>query len=522
VTSFFRQAVRDYQYVFWLALLTIAFSIGWFFLDGNVTLNLADEGALWYGSEAIRLGQIPIRDFQSYDPGRFLWVAAWSYFLGHGVVSLRLSCVIFQCFGVLAGLLTVRRLSRHWLFLSYVALLLCIWMHPRYKVFEQSIALMAVYAGTLLLERPTVRRHWWVGVFGGLSAFFGRNHGAYHVFAFGILIAFAAWGKGWRPWVRCTFAWVAGLLTGYLPQWLMYAFVPGYFRASIQDIAAIFKNGTNLSCPVPWPWLVPKEYPFWLYLSGIAEGCLYLALPLFLVLAAIRVLQLRKQEASPRPVIMAALCVSLPYTHYVFSRPDIVHLSHGMPTIALAAIAAGLSFWGVWRRLGYVFLGILLSASVAANLFGMGVTLELLVPDGSLVEAEIKGERMLITKRQFQVLASASHLANDLAKPDEQVFFMPLMPTLYPFTGRLSPTKRIYFLFPSPEEDQELLAEIEHAGVQWVMLQDYPLDGRDDLRFRNTNPKVCDYFRKNYGVVPMETLPRDMVVLRRSSKATNP
>jgi hypothetical protein len=244
---------------------------------------------------------------------------------------------------------------------------------------------------------------------------------------------------------------------------------------------------------------------------------LYVALPIVLVAGAVRALHLRLSEGSLPPVLTAAFCVSVPYTHYVFSRPDIVHLSHGMPTMALGAIAVGLSFHGLWRRIGYAVLASLLVLSIVGSLYWMGITLELLAAPGSFVPADIKGERMLVTKRQFQVLASAHHLANDLAKPDEPVLFMPLMPGLYPFTGRLSPAKRLYFVLPSAEEDQGLLAEIQRAGVQWVMLQDYALDGRDDLRFRNANPKVSEYFRGNFDVVAMPTLPRDMIILHRSS-----
>lgn len=514
--------MRDYQHVFWLAALAIALSVGWFLLDGDVRLNLADEGLLWYGTQAVRLGLVPVRDFQSYDPGRYFWTAAWSFCLGQGVLSLRLSCVFFQCLGVIAGLLAARRLSKNWLFLICIAVLLCAWMHPRYKVFEQSIALMAVYAGVLLLERPSARRHWWVGVFGGVAAFIGCNHGAYHVLAFGLLIAWAARADGWRTWLRRTLVWGAGLLAGYTPQWLLFIFAPGYFREFVRYLKAIVSNGTNLVMPIPWPWLVPKVYPLWLYIAGIVEGCFYLAIPIFFALVALRALQSRQKKVSLHPVLIAAACVSLPYTHYVFSRPDIVHLSHGMPTVALGTIAVGFSFGGRWRRLGHVLPALLLVASVTANLYWIGITFKLLAPPKSLIAVEVKGERMLLTEYQYRVLASAHHLAHDLAKPDEPILFLPLMPGLYPFTGRLSPVKRIYFVFPSPEEDRALLAEIEAARVEWVMLQDYALDDRDDLRFRNTNPMVFEYFRKNFGAVPIATLPSDQVVLHRRRMNSNP
>jgi hypothetical protein len=515
LSSLFPRTIRDNQHVFWLAILGCTLSIGWFFLDGNVGINLADEGHLWYGTQAVRLGQIPIRDFLSYDPGRYLWTAAWSFWVGDGLVSLRFACVLFQCLGVLAGLLAARRLSRNWLFLTGIALLLCVWMHPRYKVFEQSIALMAIYAGVLLLERPSLRRHWWVGVFGGVAAFMGCNHGAYHVLAFGLLIAWSALGGGWNIWLQRCLAWGAGLLVGYLPQWLMFVFVSGYFPKYVANIKVLLSNGTNVAKSVPWPWVTHVTHSSWGPLSAIMEGCYYLLFPAFFALIAIRAWQLGRARMLAHPVLVASIFVTLPYMHYVFSRPDIVHLSHGAPAVAIGFIALGFSFDGKGWKLGYLSASVLIGTSFLANLFQFGVTSQVIGPPNSLFPVVVKGQQMLVRLYFAKALASADHLAHDLAKPDEPIFFMPL-PGLYPFTGRLSPTKRNYFTYPSPEEDRNLLAEIEAAGVEWVMIQDYAIDGRDDLRFRNANPLVFDYFVQNFTPVPIATLPGDMVVLRRS------
>jgi hypothetical protein len=516
LSGLFLRTFRANQHVVWLALLATALSVGWFFLDGNVGLNLADEGQLWLGTQAVRLGQVPIRDFQAYDPGRYLWTAAWSYCLGEGIYSVRLACVLFQCLGVLAGLLAARRLSRNWLFLICIALLLCAWMHPRYKVFEQSIALMSVYAGVLLLERPSVRRHWWLGIFGGLAAFVGRNHGAYHVFAFGLLILWAARGTGWRMWLRRSLAWGAGLLVGYVPQWLMFIFVPRYFHEFVQQTQDMLSAGTNLPRPVPWPWLISADYPFWVRLSGMVEGCWYILLPAFLVLVAIRAWQLGRARMSSYPVLAAAAVVIVPYGHYVFSRPDIVHLTHGAPILGLGLIALAFSFEGARASLRYLIALVLMGASFLANLFQFGLTAEMSAEPKTLFAVEIKGHRMLVRPLYAQVLVSAHHLAHYLARADEPILFLPLMPGLYPFTDRLSPVWRNYFVYPLANEDRAFLAEIEKAKVEWVMLQDYALDGRDDLRFRNANPLVFEYFRKNFSQVPLATLPDGIVLLRRS------
>ena len=57
----------------------------------DVGVNLADEGYLLLGSNAVLDGQVPIRDFRAYDPGRYYWCALWLKFLGRKYSTLRLA-----------------------------------------------------------------------------------------------------------------------------------------------------------------------------------------------------------------------------------------------------------------------------------------------------------------------------------------------------------------------------------------------------------------------------------------------
>ena len=71
-----------------------------FILQGNVGFNLADEGFLWYGTVRTALGEIPVRDFQSYDPARYYWGALWFKLLHNdGIMALRVSQTVFQFVG---------------------------------------------------------------------------------------------------------------------------------------------------------------------------------------------------------------------------------------------------------------------------------------------------------------------------------------------------------------------------------------------------------------------------------------
>src|SRR6266545_4510165 len=79
------------------ALLVIIF----FLLQGNVGLDIADEGFLWYGTIRTALGEVPIRDFQAYDPARYYWGALWFKVIGNnGIIALRISEALFQFLGL--------------------------------------------------------------------------------------------------------------------------------------------------------------------------------------------------------------------------------------------------------------------------------------------------------------------------------------------------------------------------------------------------------------------------------------
>ncbi len=492
----------------WLALLATALGFGAFLMDGNVAINLADEGFLWYGMQALKSGQIPIRDFYAYDPGRYFWVAGWSYLFGDGLVSMRAACVIFQCLAVWCGLLAAARISRDWKFLFVVALTLSLWMVPRYKLFEQAIALMAIYVAVVLIERPTPRQHFLTGLFVGLMAFFGRNHGAYLIVSFALVMLFLARGA-WRRLPARMLACAGGIAVGYLPQWIMFATVPGYFYSYLDRLRMDVQFGTNIPISIPWPWRIPAEAGGVYWLAAFAEGCFYLLIPLGLVAVFVWLLSARGDALRTYPVLLAAGCITLTYSHHTFSRADYVHLGHSAPAFALAFIALC-----ALRRAWLPAACGMLAATLMATVPHTGVVGELM-SERPFVPVQVHGQEMQVSLYSAALLQAADRVVNKLAQPGEDVLFAPHWPGLYAANSRPSPFKQIYFTGPATDRDEdEQLSILSERRIKWVMLQDYKLDGRDELRFMNTNPRMFAYLRQHFRRVELACLPSDTVVLR--------
>ena len=66
-----------------------------FWVGRNEGLRGGDEGYLVYGASRTRMGEVPIRDFRAYEPGRYWFVVA----LSGGRVTIRrtrFACGVFH------------------------------------------------------------------------------------------------------------------------------------------------------------------------------------------------------------------------------------------------------------------------------------------------------------------------------------------------------------------------------------------------------------------------------------------
>ena len=510
--------------IVWTALLALLGAGLPFYLLGDFHLNLADEGFLWYGVVRVLAGEVPLRDFQAYDPGRYYWCAAWSPLLGSGILGVRASAAIFQALGLFLGALACRRIVRGLPGLMLATAVLALWMFPRHKLFEPALALAAVYVAVRMIESPGPRSHFAAGALTGLSGWFGRNHGLYDALSFTALALYLAWKLGPpRDLLRRAVSFGAGLVLGSAPLWLMMLVLPGFAAACFESVRTILQQGVNVPFPFPWPWTISWGELAGLELVGQLALTVFFLLPFLLFpLGAIVAARSGREEIRPRALLIAATFLGATYMHHVSVRSAPGHLAQCIHPLLLLALALPGAFfarsarlprpitWGTWGALAALTLCAVPQANPLWAQWSSDRRRD------APVARRVHGEELQLPSTRATNLSSIAQVLSENVASGEALFLAPSRPGLYPVLDRRSPTWRIYFLWPATEEEQRrTIAELERQDVGWALIFTEAIDGRDDLAFKNSNPLVWEFLQRSFEPLHDDRLPRQSLLLRR-------
>ena len=532
--SFLRlPALSRRGHVLLIFLFSGLLAFGSFALNGNYGINLADEGFLWYGSRVVMEGQVPLRDFQSYDPGRYYWVGGWSLLFGDGLLAMRTACALFQVLGVGCGLLALYEAGLSRRRIALAGILVTLWMLERFKLYEQCLSLMALLTAVRLIRRPDWRNALVAGTFVGFAAFMGRNHGMYCAVGFAAVFGFLAWKhRHLRPLLRPAGAWIGGVVLGYAPMLIMLAFVPGFWAAFVESLHALARNGsTNLKIPVPWPWtLAPAENSSTLLLwTAMAEGWCFVMLLAGFAGAAVAAACVPLARLRENAALVAGCAFGIPYAHYAFSRADAPHLCHSMPLLVVTLLAVGPAAFSMasrqwWRATISVTAGFVATGLTVLGTLAYSPLMTSAYPsEKPPVEYEMDGETFRFDRSMVAFLNGLKFFDQKFILPGENLLIAPYSPTLYNVLHRRSPLWEIYFLWPpSPAKQREMTRELEEKNVRWVLLQDVGLDGRADRRLTATHPVFVDYLRQHYSPVVDFPLPARYHLFRRNGSVPPP
>ena len=504
-----------------LALTTFA-------LDGRDNLGLSDEGFLRYGVRAVMHGQVPLRDFQSYDPGRYYWAAGWALLLGDGLVSTRLACSFFQILGVWIALCALWRARVPSRIIALAGLVLTAWMIQRYKLFEQCVALAALYPAVQLIQRPDRRNALLAGVFVGLAAFMGRNHGLYNGVAFTGLIGLLAWKERRPELCKLLGPLVSGMLLGYLPMFLMLAFVPGFFNAFLEPFRVILRvKGTQLHAAVPWPWRLHRAEASdaFFYVCIQAYGLCFLLLPVGWAAVAGTLTALPGRRWREQPALVAAGVIGIPYMHYAFSRADPMHLAHSVP-ILMAALLVLPAAWPLpvrWRipALATMAAGVGTLTYFATFPFSP-IAMWLLANREPYTEVQYGQQSLNVKTNLAGFLVRLRVFAQAKLKPDDNMLFLPFEPSLYEAIDRFSPLHEIYFLWPQGTTgEQAEIRQLERQHIDWVLLGIEDPDNNREAGLWGTHPLLMHYLHDHFRAMG-NGIPPPYVLLHRVDSSPQP
>jgi hypothetical protein len=500
---FKRRSRNQIRLLIFAAVAMVASLLYW---EGRVAYYLFwDEGFLWYGIQRVMLGEVPIRDFMAYDPGRYYWSAAiMALMQDNSIIGARLAVALFQSVGLFFGLWVVippgSRANVTYTILA--AIILGLWMYPNYKIFDSTISILLITTFAYLIDRPSGGRYFLAGFTIGIAACFGKNHGLYGAIAgLSLIIYLAVTHQSGSSIFKSLATWSLGIVIGYSPMLIMLLCVAGFANAFWErSVRILFEYGaTNLSLPIPWPWLVDFTQPWFVTIRNGLIGLFFIAILGYGLLGLTILARLAVKKVQPLPTFVASVILALPYAHYAFSRADINHLALGIFPLLIG------------------LLGLLMQSSTAVKSFGTViffiVTILTILPSHPGWMARAEGNWPVIKVAESVLIvnpgtAGAMKLITDLvdkyAPNGEEFIAAPFWPGAYAAFGRKSPTWEIYALFPRSKEFQEAEIErIKKTEIGFILINDYGLDSKEENRYRNTHPIIDQFIRSNY--LPVET-----------------
>jgi len=509
-----------------VVLLGVAICLCVFLLEGRLGFSLWDEGYLWYGVQRVLHGEVPIRDFMSYDPGRYYWAAGLlRFFHADGIVAVRAATMAFVAVGVAAGAALVWYQSSGHLIVRFgkcalAIALLVLWAVPWWKGYDAALSILLTASLAWVLTRPSAARFFVHGIVIGVAAMIGRNHGVYGVIACLVAVPLLLSSTSRPVWRQCIPAWMGGVVLGFAP--ILFGLVLDHrfaamFWDSIRFMLFEYK-GTNLPLPVPWPWTVHGGGA--LTLSLITQwltGSLFVLLPLFCIVGLAVVLNgLHRERSIVHAGFVACVATAIPYLNVAFSRADVSHLAQ-----AICPLLIGLLIFpvcGVVRSMHRWFvvpLLVIVSLTVAIQLHPW---YQSQVQPGWRV-VDVYGDRLRMSDAAAAPIEAVEALAHRYVPAGGTLFAAPVWPGAYALLGVKSPVWEIYPLFPRGDDFQyQEIARLQLARPALVLIDDIGVDGREDLLYAHTHARIWEYVNTNYRRIPEpNNLPKLLVYIPKST-----
>jgi|GEM_PF-438958 len=489
------------QCAMWAAIITTVR----FAFQGSVGLMLEDEGFLWYGSQRMLAGALPMRDFFGYDIPRYFWNALVMFVVGNkGIYALRVAIAVCEWVTLTMVCVVFAQLQVRWrLVVLLIGMMTVIfWLYPRHKIYDHMIIWLMLLVFWWWLIHPNHRRTFGAGIVVGVAAMIGRNHGVYAVCAGSLLLGYIWWSPiHWRQRIRLALIWSGGIVVGFAPMLLMIVAIPSFGQGFIESVQLLFGLGkTNLTLPIPWPW---RQASLYAELVG-----LWFVVPAVTYVVTIGVICWRRWRKQPIPEgVLVAAVVGLVYLQVGYSRADMSHLAQGIaPFIVLVVL---LTAYVVPQRLQVVVGLVLCSWSAGVNWNSAWQSTWL---SSSTDRQEVTATNQLTVPNAVANQLAFIEAIHQKYDPTNEAFVVaPYWPGVYALWQQPSPLYNTYILFPFDAVAQNReIRRLQQSQPRFILIDDSTIDNQEQIRFMVNYALVDTYIRAQYQQVSDPIVPKNM------------
>lgn len=510
-------------------LISMVLMGGAFLVNAHQGLSWADEGLLWYGSQRVYAGEIPVRDFFSYDPGRYYWTAAFYSLLSN--TSLRTTLIAGSAFASLALCLTLftfakAGVNRPWRWLLAVAICIA-FTFPRHKIYEQSLSLVLACAIYFVLVSGASAKRWCLlGLVTGLAAVMGRNHGVFFLTGSTLTIGFLFLTQ--RKVLRATsfVSYSGGVVIGYAPIWLLCIFNTSFLHSFWSSL--LKTAGWQIPLQIPFFWnidLTSVSAPMKWHAIGVGLVCLLIPATYFFSAMWVGGRYLIGL-ANRRHLLLASFSFAgIPYLHQAFDRADFGHIAQGvLPGLGALVCVCVLASSGerCVRVIQWLGMSLLLITVATWAPYVPSARLSLLEAErpGSTSEFSMDGTIYRVERYQAILLRRVKQLQLACDLSDGQFLAAPHFPGLYAFLNIAAPHWDSYYVYNrSPDLQRQHLAAMSDIKLA-LIAPDATIDGLKRLKFSNIYGESLRYIEGNLERSPVEGFPYPLYIYVRSSSCT--
>jgi hypothetical protein len=476
-------------YILTIALMCTLFFLAWAWQHGY---NINEGGFLWYGVQRVLAGEVPLRDFKSYDPTRYYWSAGLMYLMdSSGLLALRFSIGLlrFICLVLCLRLLLKSNITDKYSLLI-AAIFFSLWMErlAQYDIF----AVILLFSALLFtLENPSPKRYFFLGIAIGFIATIGRNHGVYGIIASIGVMAYLKYVNSAINYFQCVKYWMAGILVGYLPIIGMMIFIPSFENAFINSLFFSIEAQTiDLTLPIPLSRIFNFSADTKMESIAMLGGSLF-----FILLAAAAVgglfwifFNAKKLKNMP-PIFVVSFVTLIPYTHFAFFRADIPHLSRGIFPLLIGMITYILL---KPSSIKWPAITLLLLLSIPPTLLAKPSTQCRLM--GCVGIKFSNGDLVYMDQQASQKLKFIQSLINAYSPQKRNFIVAPYGAGIYSSFFVKSPVWTNNTLFPRSESFQlDEIERIKTTAPDFILIDDISLDEVEDRRYRKIQPLVYEY-----------------------------